>query len=369
MDMGSRIAVLPLAAALAVAAGEQSEPSRRLITGPVLAGDGVAWSEIDGAASVLRLWRPDKRTAVVFRSATISAGRGLVGSGSLLAFERSYPGCPPQPGIVCPTLTDVALGPRAGPFRPISPARKCAFPFSEPGLDVDSTFVAYDALDCDRDRVRTILQTTSMPPKRAVLRDVSLREACCAGLRLAGRFIAWSTNWNGRVTVVDRDSNRTVVSVQVGDGVSAKPIAFDVQADGTLAVIAGGRLFWASPESPQPHLIAKSVSGAVRIARARIAYARAGAVVVSDLRGRARIAARFRRPARLHRALDFDGTRLVFASDLVTRRWVDCPPPGEGRPCFQREEGTTTIWLARAPRFALRKVARFAFEGIPPPSR
>src|SRR6266511_1922034 len=170
-------AFLPLAAVFAVAGGApaQTEPSRLLVAGPVLAGNGVAWSEVDGAASVLRLWRPRQGTAVVFRSETTSAGRGLVSSGSLLAFERSYPGCPPQPGVACPTLTDIALGSRTGPFRPISPARKCAFPFSEPGLDLTSKFVAYYALDCERDRVTTILQTTSMPPNRVVLRNVVLR--------------------------------------------------------------------------------------------------------------------------------------------------------------------------------------------------
>jgi hypothetical protein len=339
----------------------------------VLAGDGVAWSENDGAASVLRLWRPDQGTKVVFRSKTTNAGRGLVGSGPLLAFERSYPGCPAQPGVACPTLTDFALGPRTGPFRPIAAARKCAFPFSEPGLDLawtrTTSFVAYDALDCERERVTTFVQTTSTPPKRAVFRTVALREACCAGLRLAGRFIAWSTDWNGRLTVVDRDRNHPVVSVRVGDGVSAKPLSFDVQSDGTLAVIAGGRLFWVSPESPQPHVIATQVSGAVRIARARVAYVRTGAVMLSDLRGHGRVVARFRRPARLHGALDFDGARLAFSSDVVTRRWVDCPPPGQERPCVQRESGTTTIWSARAPGNALKKIARFAFEGISGSSR
>jgi hypothetical protein len=361
-----RTALLPLAAVLAVAGGApaQTEPTRLLITGPVLAGNGIAWSEVDGGASVLRLWRPGKGTAAVFRSETTSVGRGLVASGSLLAFERSYPGCAPRPGVVCPTMTDFALGPRTGPFRPISPAHKCAFPFSEPGLDLGSTFVAYDALDCDRDRVRTILQTTSTPPKRAVLRDVALRDACCAGLRVAGRFIAWSTDWNGRVTVVDRDRDRAVLSVRVGDGISAKPISFDVQRDGTLAVIANGTLLWVSPESPRPHVLANSVSGSVRISGGRIAYTRGGAAVVADLRGRARTVARFRPPARLHRAFDFDGTRLAFASDLVTRRWVDCPPPGQGRPCVQREEGRTTIWLAQGPRFTLTKIAGFGFEGF-----
>jgi hypothetical protein len=373
--MGSRVAVLALAPVLAVAAAHAAtETPRRLITGPVLAGDGVAWSENDGAASVLRLWRPGRGTAAVFRSETTTVGRGLTGSGELLAFERSYPGCPSQPGVVCPILTDIALGPRAGPFRPILAARKCALPFSQPGLDLVSTrttsFVAYDAVDCVRERVTTFLQTTSTPPKRAVLRSVTPREACCAGLRLAGRFVAWSSDWNERVSVVDRDSNHVVVSVRVGDGVSAKPTSFDVQADGTLAVIADGRVFWISSASPRPHVIAeRAPEGSVRIARAHIAYGRAGAVVVSDLRGRGRVVARFQRPARLHRTLDFDGARLVFASDVVTRTWVDCPPQGEGRPCIRRESGTTTIWLARAPEFALGRIARFAFEGISGSSR
>src|SRR2546422_11680621 len=120
MGVGSRIAVLPVAAALVVAAGAPAEKAaqRRLAAGPVLAGDGVAWSETEGSASVLRLWRPNRGTAVVFRSETISAGRGLVASGPMLAFERSYPGCPPQPGLACPTLTAFALGPRPGPVRP-----------------------------------------------------------------------------------------------------------------------------------------------------------------------------------------------------------------------------------------------------------
>lgn len=369
--MAPRIIALALAAALPVAAGTPAQPaaSRLLLAGPVLAGDGIAWSEAEGAASVLRLWRPARGVQVVLRSKTTTVGRGLVGSGPLLAFERSYPGCPAQPGVACPTLTDFALGPRTGPFHPISAARKCAFPFSEPGLDLAASFVAYDALDCERERVTTYLQTTSAPPKKAVLRTVALRDACCAGLRLSGRFVAWSTDWNGRVDVVDRDRDRVVVSARIGDGVSAKPASFDVQGDGTLAVIAGGHLFWVSPQSPRPHVLATGISGGVRIAGARLAYARAGAVVVSDLRGARRVVARFRRPARLRLALDFDGTRLVFASDVVTRTWVDCPPPGQERPCVKRESGTTTIWAAWAPEFGPKKVAHFAFEGISGSSR
>jgi hypothetical protein len=282
--------------------------------------------------------------------------------------------CRSRPGVACPTLTDFALGPRTGPFRPLTAARKCAFPFSEPGLDLDWTKttarVAYDKLDCERERVTTVLQTTSRPPKTAVLRDVALREACCAGLRLAGKFVAWSAGWNGRVTVVDLDRGKTVVSIRVGDGVSAKPVSFDVQRNGTVAVIANERLFWISPTSPRPHPIAERVpNGAVRIARGRIAYARSGAVVLADLGSTGTIVARFRGPARLHRALDFDGTRLAFASDEVTRRWLDCPPPGQGRPCVQREHGATTLWFARAPKFAPRKIATFAFEGISGSSR
>ena len=290
---------------------------------------------------MLRLWRPGRGAQVVLRSKTTTVGRGLVGSGRLLAFERSYPGCPTQPGVACPTLTDFALGPRTGPFHPITAAWKCAFPFSEPGLDLAASFVAYNAIDCERERVTTYLQTTSAPPKKAVLRNVPLRDACCAGLRLAGRFIAWSTDWNGRVDVLDRDRNRVVASARI-EGGREKPVSFDVQDDGTLAVIAPG---------------------------GRLAYGHVGDVVVSDLRGRRRFVARFRPPAFLHRALDFDGTRLVFASDVITRTWVDCPPPGQERPCVKRESGTTTIWAARAPGFAPKRVARFAFEGISGSSR
>lgn len=364
--MGSWIAAPAVAATLAVAAAAPAQPESRLLAaGPVLAGDGVAWSEHDQGASVVRLWRPGRGSATVFRSETTSAGRGLAGSGSLLAFERSYPGCPQQPGIACPTLTDLALGPRTGPFRPFTAARKCIFPFTEPGLDLDSSVVAYDELNCERDRVRTIVRRTSGPAQPSVLRDVALRDACCAGLRLAGRFVAWSTDWNARVNLVERDSRRTVLSVLVGNGVTAKTISFDVQADGALAVLADGRLFWQSPKSPRPHVIATNVpDGPVRIAGGRIAYVRAGALVLSDLRGRKKVVARFHAPARLRRALDFDGKRLVFASDVVTKRWVDCPPPGQGRPCVQRESGTTTIASARSPRFALRKVAVFPFDGV-----
>ena len=362
--MGSSIAAPALAAVLAVAGAAPAQPESRLLAaGPVLAGDGVAWAENDAAASVVRLWRPGRGPATVFRSETTSAGRGLAGSGSLLAFERSYPGCPQQPGIACPTLNDFALGPRTGPFRPFTAARKCAFPFTEPGLDLDSSVVAYDELDCDRDRVRTIVRRTSGPARPSVLREVALRDACCAGLRLAGRFVAWSTDWNARVNVVERASRRTALSVVVGNGVTAKEIWFDLQADGTLAVLADGRLFWQSPTRPRPHVIETNVpDGPVRIAGGRIAYVRPGALIVSDLRGRKKVVARFHAPARLRRALDFDGSRLVFASDVVTKRWVDCPPPGQGRPCVQRESGSTTIALARSPRFVLRKLATLPFE-------
>jgi hypothetical protein len=106
----------------------------------------------------------------------------------------------------------------------------------------------------------------------------------------------------------------------------------------------------------------------VHIAGDRIVYHRfltptSSALSVVDLAGRARTIARFAPPLRPGQ-FDYDGRRVAWASDRVTATRVDCPPPGQGRPCVMRETGVTTIRVRRVDDARARVVARLHFDDV-----
>ncbi len=103
----------------------------------------------------------------------------------------------------------------------------------------------------------------------------------------------------------------------------------------------------------------------IRIADGRIAVERfltlkTSALILADLAGRTRTVARFAAPLRL-RGFAFDGRDLAWASDRVASTRVDCPPPGQGRPCVLRETGLTTIWRRTVSAGGALVVARLPF--------
>src|SRR2546428_38983 len=99
-----------------LAAGALAAPSpqpRMLVAGPALAGGRVVWGEQREGLSVLRAW-PD--ASPLWQSSSSWFAGSLAGSSTVVAFSRSYDGCPGRPGVVCPVETQTMAGPRGAPF-------------------------------------------------------------------------------------------------------------------------------------------------------------------------------------------------------------------------------------------------------------
>lgn len=361
--MGVRFASLLVLAVLCVTgAGGGTTPSRVLWQGPLLAGDAVAWIEDDS----LHVWSARSGDRTVYRGDSLAVTRPFAASPSLLAFERSYPGCPPPPGHVCPEGTDALFGPLGGPFRALTRARTCFLPSLGNALALDGRVAAFVEIDCMRQRMRVVVRDG----RARVLRDAPIAGGCCRDIALAGRYVAW--NEARAVVVYDRIANRVAYRARIGLVGIEVDFDFDLQRDGKLAVAfrltefarAGPTTIgWFSRSSPRLHVLADRGSDTrIGIAGDRIAFERflgtaKSDLVVVDFADRARIFARLGGKTRL-RGFDFDGRGLAWASDHISARRVDCPPPGEGRPCIRRVTGVTSI------KRDGRLIARLRFEDV-----
>ena len=211
-----------------------------------------------------------------------------------------------------------------------------------------------------------------------VLRTASFSSGCCRDVALAGKYAAWIDG--SKVVVDDRVGRRTAYLARIAPAGIDVDMGFDLQADGKLGVAyrlvesarAGPtKIAWLSRSAPRPHVLRfRARDTRIRIAHDRIAFERyvspdAGTLVVADLAGPARTIARFSPPTRLRGGFDFDGQRIVWASDRVTTTRTDCPPPGQERPCLLRETGITTIWLEDLASGKPRLVARLPFLDTP----
>jgi len=354
-------------------AAHRTPESRVLWQGPVLAGDAAVWGEGSGGKGSLHLWTQRRGARVVYTSDSLALGRPLAASRTLLAFERTYPNCPPRPNLVCPEATDALVGPLTGPYRTLVRPRTCFLPTVGNTLALDGGVATYLEVDCAEDRLRVLARDVARHGGPVVLHEAAVSSGCCRDLAIAGRRDAWG---NGRdIIVYDRLARRTSYSTRIGPEGIDVDLGFDLQRDGKLAVSyrlvefarAGpATIAWRSLSSTRLHLLnlrardTRLVIAGSRIAFERYVTGKSGALVVADLAGRARTIARFAPPRRL-RDFDFDGRRVTWASDRVTRTRTDCPPPGQGRPCVQRESGMTTIWLQAFPTGKPRVLARLPF--------
>jgi hypothetical protein len=282
-------------------------------------------------------------------------GRPLAASRTLLAFERSYPGCPPQPDRVCPQRQDALVGPLTGPFRPLVHPRNCVLATGQTALALDDGVAAYLDVDCARNRVRVLVRDVAHSRQARVVRDAPVSSACCRDVAIAGRYVAWNDD-RRTVAVYDRVARRIAYRASVGppEGIDVE-LGFDLQRDGKLAVAyrlvevartVPTTIAWFSPASPRAHLLPlRGRDTRIRIADDHVAFERSetSSLVAADLVGRTRTFASFALPTRL-RSFDFDGARIAWASDRVTSTRIDCPPPGQERPCVRRESGVSTIW-------------------------
>jgi hypothetical protein len=69
-------------------------------------------------------------------------------------------------------------------------------------------------------------------------------------------------------------------------------------------------------------------------------------LVSTDLRGRVRRLARFTTTVEQVGGFDASERNVTWASRRITHTSVDCPPPGQGRPCRQLKSGVATVWVA-----------------------
>ncbi len=363
-------------AALSLLTGLGADQSRVLWQGPALAGAAVVWGEEADGTGSLHQWSQHRGDRVLYRSDSLALGRPLAASRTLLAFERTYPSCKPQPNFVCPQAEDALVGPPQGPFRTLVRPRKCSMPAAGNTLALDGGMAAYLQVDCEGQRMRVVVRDVGHSGRPLIVRDATLSSGCCRDVAIAGRFVAWSER--NEVVVYDRLARHVAYRTRLGPeaGIDVD-LGFALQRDGKVAVSyrvvaiaqAGPTtIAWFSPSAPRVHVLPLHGSDTgIRIAGDRIALARyvtrsASVLVVADLAGRARPVARFASPVRLRGRFDFDGRQITWASDRVTSTRVDCPPPGQERPCVRRETGVTSIWIRSAAGGVPRLIARLPFD-------
>jgi hypothetical protein len=355
-----------LAPLLAVSAltGVTPQP-RQLVAGPVLAGDRVVWGEQRDQLSVLRTARA---ATSLWQSASSWFSGPLAASGSLVAFSRSFNGCAPQSGVTCPVETQAVAGPPRGSLRPLAAAERCSTGGSGRRLSVSGTRVAYLGLTCTSSSYTVSVSESG--------RSVFRHPASCCDVALAGRYLAFKSG--DSVDEFDLRTNRLVS--RTAPLPNASIAAFDVQPDGKLAVVFGpradrtGALAWRTPATRTLHRLQLPVvlplaGPAVRLVGNHITVVSPGAgstsdLVSSDLSGRVRTLARFTKSIEQVGGIDANETSVTWASRRSTRSRVDCPPPGQGRPCRLLKSGVETVWVASGSG-APRVVERWSFRDAP----
>jgi hypothetical protein len=376
--MISRAAIVLGAAGLLCAssirgAATGTDSSRVLWQGPVFASAAVVWSEEGGGTGSLRQWTRQRGERVVYSSDSLALTRPLAASRTLLAFERTYPGCAPQPNVVCPQVEDALVGPLRGPFKTLVRPHKCSMPTLGNTVALDAGIAAYIDLGCNAQTLRILVRDVGHAGKPLVVRDAAISEGCCRDVAIAGDFVAWSEK--SEVVVYDRRARRVAYRARIGPAAGVD-LGFDLQPDGKLAVAyrpielaRGGptTIAWVSPSAPRAHVLAlRGTTTRIRIAGDRFAFERflspkTSAIVIANLAGRVQTVARFAPSVQLRSGFDFDGQNIAWASNRITATRLDCPPPGQGRPCVRRGSGITSLWLRATAGGAKRLIARLPF--------
>src|SRR5665213_3180969 len=182
--------------AAAALAGTTPQPTR-LVTGPVLAGNRVVWGEQSNGLNTLRAAH---EATPLWQSGSSWFSGPLAGSASLIAFSRSYNGCPDQPGIACPIETQAIAGPPRGSLRPLAPAENCSAGGAGRRLAVSGVRVAYLALSCTSSSYTVLISERG----RVVFRH----GASCCDVSLAGSYLAFKSG--DAVDVFDLRTSRLV---------------------------------------------------------------------------------------------------------------------------------------------------------------
>jgi hypothetical protein len=359
------------ALAVAVLLGGAPPQSRTLAAGPALAGDRVVWGEqrgqtsvVVGAGSSAPLWQS--------RSAWLAGP--LAASRSTVAFATNSNGCSGA-NTACPVATTFfARRPRHG-WLPITAPVRCVSTAAGRTLAVSEPFVATVTPNCDSPPKATLLVRRD---GRVLFRRDGVE---CCDVALAGTMLAWRSD--GAVDVFDLATRR--LRFRAAPPAGAPITAFDVQADGKLAMLVGRQpdghttIAWRSAADPTLHplqlaAVLPAHQPGLRLVGDRVVLETAppatptdnvprSALVVSDLAGRTRVLARF--SGRLEQVGGFDATprTVTWASRRITRTRLDCPPPRQA--CMVTKTGTLTIWQAGTAGGPIHAVARWAFTDTP----
>ena len=282
----------------------------------VLAAGHATWTERHGLRWLVR---DDRRTVVAVRPAWPTDYRVVELSGSPTGLGvTDTAGEVLDPGDKVATydnrLIDRALaGPTGAPLRGMfscgSPASDCSDGCGTGGrprfgLDLGATAVAMTDR-CHGDAGELVVQelTTGAVPFRMPVDAV-------AHVAMAGERIAVEDG--DAIRVVDARTGADVFRLRVASLVSE----LAVQADGTIAVDAGGQIAWASPAAPVLHRVAATFAQGLHIAGDRIL------AVASRAAGPARLmlyrldghAVTLTRDPPAYDALDLDARRAAWAA-------------------------------------------------------
>lgn len=375
--------------ALVFASAPPEVESMRLEAGPELAGDAVVWAETDGARVRVRSGRANGSSRTLFDAAPPTDEHtwsvvALAASPLRIALLRRSTFCrrgdttTVYPCVHSRQVLAAAPGQR---LRTLVGTGACLLfsPFDEGSVDVVARTIFATESSCPAEklpaRVRLVRYTAA---KRVIVRDRQMDPAsCCVGMRATGRFAVWAGP--SVVFLLDLRARRVVRTVEFGDHFVD---AVTVQDDGKVAFVSRRipgpptalRVAWFDRSRSEVHMLPISarfsIDPDVELANDRIVVERkleqGSELVVSDLRGRTRRLARFGGRFRLVGGFDFDGKLVTWASERVTSSRLDCPRPPSLRPCFWRDSGIRSLWLAdiRRRTIAPELVAREQFNAL-----
>lgn len=222
-----------------------------------------------------------------------------------------------------PVFREVWVGPPQGPFRRVRGLPSRCHQIDALDAGPTAVVVSESPTTCS-EAAPTSARVVSVPIRGRGRRVVLAASNAFrfTGVAAAGRYVAWNrvpphcgrrriACWRAGVVVFDRRTSRVVLKLHAKQlHVTGGPsISSALQADGKLALVAfgatkpcegivcnHGRLAWASPSSPRPHLVAAAPRDwPIAMSDDRIVFPTEdnGALEVSDLRGRARTLDRF----------------------------------------------------------------------------
>jgi hypothetical protein len=351
--LGAVITVVAVMVSGGAAAADDVTPAARAVAaGPLLTAPGVVWAEYD--RTVVSPPRPSgfsvrasdggqPRTLGVeapgqsMRTPVLATAPGLVAAS---AFVRRFSG----PGAGSAEVSSVRGWSADGVVSPMFGA-------------CDPTVVTLGLIDAAGGEVATCGRGAAavevFDGRSGTLTDRFSAARSVAGVRLAGRLVAWLEQTGAGVydiVVYDRDARTELLrwnTAPVGSGLGD----WDLQADGTVAYAVDGRLGWTSPSAPVGHRIGLErdltsrlllVDGSIVVRRGSV---RDGTLVAVTMSGAVTTLARG-----VGAGFDVDATRIAFVRPGCERDTVVIRRRGDGAVSLPAPR--CALKLVRGPRIA-----------------